>query len=131
MALGIGLLLGESPAVAEVRTLAITATVPEGATIPPGAVLEVDLLGVSRADAPSTPLASQRFRATGWPALIRLRYDSEPIDARMEYRVAARLVSGDRVLLRTTSAYPVLTRNAPAQARIELADTGAPASPGR
>ncbi len=133
LALCLGLVLGGVPAIAENRTLTVTAARADGAAIPGDAVLEVELLDVSRVDAPSATVASQRFRVKGWPTLIRLRYDSAAIDPRMDYRVAARLMSGDRVLLRTTTAYPVLTRGASDTVRIQLESTGsavASASPG-
>lgn len=47
----------------------------------------------------------------------------------MTYVVAARVVSGGTVYLRTTEAYPVLTRNAPESLAIELAKAGSPTSP--
>jgi putative lipoprotein len=62
-----------------------------------------------------------------WPASIRLPYDGEAIDARMTYVVAARVMSGGTVHLRTTTAYPVLTRNAPESVAIVLEKTGGPA----
>lgn len=127
-AVGLGLVLAGAPALAESRTLSITATRADDTALPADAVLDVELLDVSRADAPSKQLASQRFRVKGWPALIRLPYDGAAIDPRMEYRVAARLVSGDRVILRTTTAYPVLTRGASDSVRIVLDTTEGPAA---
>lgn len=115
------------------RTLSVTAARADDTAIPADAVLDVELLDVSRADAPSATVASARFRVKGWPALVRLAYDAAAIDPRMEYRVAARLLSGDRVMLRTATAYSVLTRGASDSVRIVLESTEAPvaaASPG-
>lgn len=129
LALAVGVLFAGVPAMAESGILSLTATRADATESPTDAVLEVRLLDVSRADAPSATVAAQRFRVEGWPALIRLAYDTAAIDSRMEYRVAARLMSGDRVLLRTTTAYPVLTRGAPDHLSIALERTGAPPAP--
>ncbi len=120
----VGLVLAGAPASAEARLLPITATREDDAATPADAVLDVELLDVSRADAAAVRIASQRFRVERWPAALRLRYDDASIDPRMTYVVAARLVSGDSVILRTTSAYPVLTRNAPDSATIVLTNAG-------
>lgn len=128
LTLALGLILTGGRAMAESRTLSITAAPAEGVAIPAGAVLDVELLDVSRADAPAKRVASQRFRVSGWPALLRLPYDTAAIDPRLDYRVAARLLAGDRVILRTTTAYPVLTRGASDTVRIELGDA-APSAP--
>lgn len=105
-------------AVAENGTLSITAGYRERIALPPGAVLEVELLDVSRADAPSVRISSQRFSMNRSPLSVILHYDTEVIDQRMSYSVAARIMSGDRVLFRTTSSYPSITRGAPR--RLEL-----------
>lgn len=128
LALALGLALAGGKAVAETGALTITVTRADDAAVPADAVLDLALLDVSRADAPAVTVASQRFRVTGWPARVRLRYDRGAIDPRMEYRVVARLLSGERVLLRTTTAYPVLTRGASDSVRIALESAGAPAA---
>lgn len=103
------LFFAAASSLAETRSLSITAR-SETTALPQDAIIEVELLDVSRADAPSTALVSRRLGITSLPVSIELPYDSEAIDRRMSYVVAARLLSGDKVLLRTTKAYPVLTR---------------------
>jgi putative lipoprotein len=122
------LVLAGVPALAETRTLSVVATFGAGAVLPPDATIEVELLDVSRADASSVRLASRRFRLRAVPALLRLPYDSAAIDERMTYVVAARVVSGDAVVMRTTSAFPVLTRGATDRVEIVLERMGARAT---
>lgn len=105
---------------ADSAEIEITAGYRERIALPPDAILEVELLDVSRADAPSIRLSSQRFKMDRVPLSVTLHYDANIIDARMSYTIAARILSGDTVLFRTTSAYPVLTRDFPAQAELVL-----------
>jgi putative lipoprotein len=110
--------------VAETKSISIAATTDEDLSLPSDAVIEVELLDVSRADAPSIRISSQRYRIEALPVSFRLPYEAAAIDQRMRYVVAARVLSGGDVLLRTTTAYPVLTRNAPESVEIMLERTG-------
>jgi len=105
---------------AEMRSLSITASYRERIALPPDAILEVELLDVSRADAPSVKIASQSYPMDRVPFSVSLSYDDARIDSRMTYVVAARILSGERVLFRTTSAYPVITRGSPEHADLVL-----------
>lgn len=105
---------------ADSAEIEIAAAYRERIALPPDAILEVELLDVSRADAPSIRLSSQRFKMDRVPLSVTLHYDADIIDARMSYTISARILSGDTVLFRTTSAYPVLTRDFPAQAELVL-----------
>ncbi|WP_425043658.1 YbaY family lipoprotein [Primorskyibacter sp. S87] len=96
-------------------TVSGTVTYLERIAVPPGAVLEVQLQDVSRADAPSVTLASQRWALSGVPIPFSLTYDDALIDERMRYNVQAAIWVGDERRYLTTSAYPVLTHDAPAQ----------------
>src|SRR5512134_1896437 len=91
-------------ALAEMRSLPITASYRERIALPPDAILEVELLDVSRADAPSVRISSQSYQIDLVPFSVSLSYDDERIDSRMRYVVAARILSGEQVLFRTTSA---------------------------
>jgi len=106
----LGLILIAGQTMAEIRTLTVTARTSEDSALPPGALLDLDLLDVSRADAPSIRLSSQRFRIGAMPFTGQLAYDSAVIDDRMSYVVAGRILQGDDVLYLTTTSYPVLTR---------------------
>ncbi|MEM6578478.1 MAG: YbaY family lipoprotein [Pseudomonadota bacterium] len=92
--------------------LDITLSYRERIAPPPDAVAEVMLLDVSRADVAAPRLSSQRFKLTGVPMTVTLRYDPELIDARLSYSVSATILSGDSVMFRTTEHVPVLTEGA-------------------
>jgi putative lipoprotein len=101
------------PAAAEMRNIEGQATYRERIAMPPGSILHVQLLDVSRADAPSKTISEVAIKPNGpVPIAFRVPYDTADIDQRMTYTVAARLVVGDKVIFRTTSSYPVLTRGA-------------------
>lgn len=114
------LTLVAAPAIGDMPRISITARSDAPVALPPDAALEVRLLDVSRADAPSTDIAVRRLEVTALPIALELPYDPVMIDGRMSYVVAARILSGERVLFRTTTAYPVLTRGAPEAVAIVL-----------
>lgn len=102
-----------STALAETKFLDVTVTYRERIALPPDAVVEVELLDTSRADAPSIRMSSQRFRMTAVPQSFQIGYDAALIDDRFTYSVAAKILSGDATLFRSTTATPALTRDAP------------------
>jgi putative lipoprotein len=90
-----------------------TATYLERIALPPGAVLEVELLDVSRQDAPAIRMAEARIPLEGQvPIAFTLAYDPARIDPAATYVVRAVLRAEGRVLFRSDQAYPVLTRGA-------------------
>ncbi len=100
-------------AAAEPARLTGTATYRERIALEPGAVLEVALLDVSRADAPSVTLSAMRIAPeTQVPIAFSLYYDPALIQPEHTYSVSAKLLSGDRVLFRSVTLNPVLTRGA-------------------
>ena len=120
-------------AIADVRHISIAARSEAPASLPPEAVIEVRLLDVSRADAPSTDIAVRRLEVTALPVTLDLAYDPGTIDGRMSYVVTARILAGERVLFRTTTAYAVLTRGGSEHVAVLLepmAGLGAPAPDG-
>lgn len=114
------LLLLASTGLAETMHLDTTITYRERIALPPNAVLEVELLDTSRADAPSVRLSLQRFRLTGVPRTVEIAYDTDLIDERFTYTVAAKIISEGRELFRSTTATPVLTRGAPNSTELVL-----------
>lgn len=92
-----------APLMAEEGLLEVTLSYRERIAPPPDAVAEVRLLDISRTDAPATALSSQRFRLTGVPMNVTLRFDPALIDARHRYSVSAAILSQDAVLFRTTT----------------------------
>jgi putative lipoprotein len=84
----------------------------ERIALDPAAEVRVQLLDVSRMDAPSVVLAEQRIRADGRqpPFAYTLQVDAARIDPRMRYAVAARIVRGEQLLFINDTQYSVLTQ---------------------
>lgn len=108
-ALCLGALIGGS---AMAGTVTGTAGYRERIALPPGAVLDVQLLDVSRMDVAATVLSARRYAMTGVPQAFELAYDDALIDPAMSYSVSARILVGDKLLFTTDTHYPVLTREA-------------------
>lgn len=100
------------PALAEIKTVNVTATLEEGAPLPEGAVIAITLSDVSKADAPAVTLSQQVLSIAELPVTVDLPYEDTLIDDRMSYAVAAQVRSGESVIARTTTIFPVLTRDA-------------------
>ncbi len=109
-----------SSGAAETMHVKTTVTYRERIALPPDAVLEVELLDTSRADAPSVRLSSQRFKLASVPRAVEIAYDTDLIDERHTYTVAAKIISDGHVMFRSTTATPVLTRDAPDSAELVL-----------
>ena len=107
-------------ALAEQMQLPVSVTFRERIAVPPDAILEVEILDVSRADAAATKLSYMRFKLDKVPFEASLAYDDALIDERLNYVVSARIMSGGEVIFRNTSSYPVLTRDAAASADLIL-----------
>mgnify|MGYP001813920678 CR=1 FL=1 len=103
-----------------IRDWNTTVTYRDRIALPPDAVLEVELLDTSRADAPSVRLSSQRFKLSNVPKTVEIAYDTDLIDERLMYKVAAKIISDGRVMFRSKTATPVLTRGAPDSAELVL-----------
>jgi len=84
----------------------------ERIALDPAAEIVVQLLDVSRMDAPSTVLAEQRFKADGKqpPFAYELKVDAARIDPRMRYGVSARISRGEQLLFINDTQYSVLTQ---------------------
>lgn len=108
IALGLGTVLGTTAMAGSIEGVA---TYRERIAVPPGAVLQVSLVDVSLADAPSVTLSAKRYALASVPATFTLEYDEALIDERMSYAVQASILGGDDTLLFTTDTHsPVLTR---------------------
>jgi len=114
-------------AMAEEKTVSGTVTYLNRSALPPGAVLDVDLVDVSRADAPSIRLSSRRYAISGVPFPFELTYDDALIDERFSYAIQSRISLDERVLYRATTHYPALTREAPDQVDVVVDLTPKPA----
>ena len=104
--------------------LRVTGTVAyrERIALDPAAEVVVQLLDVSRMDAPSTVLAEQRFKADGRqpPFAYELKADAARIDPRMRYAVSARISRGEQLLLINDTQYSVLTQGNGTSANLVL-----------
>ncbi|MDM0008514.1 YbaY family lipoprotein [Variovorax sp. J22G73] len=94
----------------------------ERMALDPKAVVVVQLLDVSRMDAPSTVLAEQRIEANGRqpPFAYELKVDVARIDPRMRYAVSARILRGEQLLFINDTQHPVLTQGAGASVDLVL-----------
>lgn len=98
---------------AQASAITGAATYRERMALPPGAVLEVELLDISRADAPADRIAVARIEVQGQvPIRFSLPFDPARIDERHRYSVSARLSVRDQVVFRSDRVNPVLTRGA-------------------
>jgi putative lipoprotein len=99
----------------------------ERIAVPPGAQLEVLLLDVSRADAPSETIGGVTLSDIGQPPYpFEIVYRPDQIIASHQYVVRARLMHEGRLLFTTDQAYPVITRSHPAEVQLVLKRVGAP-----
>jgi putative lipoprotein len=104
----------------------------ERIALDPAAEVVVQLLDVSRMDAPSVTLAEQRIKANGRqpPFAYELQVDAARIDPRMRYAVSARIVRGEQLLFINDTQYPVLTQGGGTAANLVLVRvTPSPPSP--
>lgn len=116
-ALSLGAVFSGS-AMAKDETVSGTVTYLNRSALPPGAILDVELVDVSRADAPSVTLSSRRYAMTGVPFPYELSYDDALIDEKMTYAIQARILKGETVLYRSTTHFPALTGDASEQVTV-------------
>jgi len=92
-----------------------TVTYLQRVSMPPSAVIKVQLVDVSRADAPATMLGEQIITAGGKqvPFAFEIAYDPAKIDQRLSYAVQARIEDGGKLLFINDQRYAVITRGAP------------------
>ena len=90
--------------------------------MPPNAILEVQLVDVSRADAPAIVLASQGtvFGDRQVPIPFELVYDSEQIDPRFSYAVQARIIVDGQLRFVNTSRVAVITQGNPTTVEVQV-----------
>lgn len=100
-------------AIAEEKRIEGSAAYRERIALHPDAELLVKLQDVSLQDVAATMIASMRYPTGGRvPISFSLPYQSELIKQGHTYSVSAELVHERKTIFRTTSAYPVLTRDA-------------------
>lgn len=116
---------GGGPAVAKVTG---TVTYRERIALPPAAVVKVQLVDVSRADAPAVVIGEQVIRADGRqvPFTFEIACDPAKIEANHSYAVQARIEDGGQLRFINDQRYSVLTRGAPAHVDMVLRSVGTP-----
>lgn len=115
-----------SASIATAGTVTGSVSYLERIAAPQGAALEVQLLDVSRADAPSVVISAKRYALSGVPFFFELEYDDAIIDPRFTYTVSAKIVQDEQVLFRTTTSYPVITNETEQTTDIVLEKMSAP-----
>ncbi|MES2250077.1 MAG: YbaY family lipoprotein [Pseudomonadota bacterium] len=124
-----------TPAQPAAAPLRVTGTVAyrERIALDPAAEVRVQLLDVSRMDAPSVVLAEQRIPANGKqpPFAFELSVDAARIDPRMRYAVAARITRGEQLLFINDTQYSVLTQGNGTTANLMLVRVTTPPPPPR
>lgn len=105
-----------------------TVTYRERIALPPSAVVKVQLVDVSRADAPAVVLGEQVIRSDGRqvPFVFEIAYDPKRIEARFTYAVQARIEVDGQLRFINDQRYAVLTRGAGDRVDLLLRAVGAP-----
>ncbi len=98
----------------------------ERIALPPTAVIKVQLVDVSRADAPAVVLGEQLIEAGGRqvPFAFEIPYDPAQIDQRYTYAVQARIENDGQLLFINDQRYAVITRGAPTEVAMMLRAVG-------
>lgn len=110
---------------AAAQSISGTAAYPVTGALPADAVFDATLEDVSRADAPSTVIASTRLPAPGpSPIAFTIAYDPARIDEARRYVVRARIRSADRLLFTSDTVAPVLTQGHPDAVSMTLRAVG-------
>lgn len=86
----------------------------------PDALVEVKLLDVSRADAPSVTIAEQEIKPAGRqvPIVFELPYDVRRIEERHRYVLQVRILEGGKLRFTSSKAYPVITQGNPKSVKV-------------
>ena len=105
-----------------------TVTYRERIALPPTAVIKVQLVDVSRADAPAIVLGEQVTQAPGRqvPFSFEIPFDPARIDASYTYAVQARIEVDDKLRFISDQHYAVITRGAPTHVDMILRSVGTP-----
>jgi len=114
---------GEGAATARVTG---TVTYRQRVALAPTAVVKVQLIDVSRADASAIVLGEQIIQADGKqaPFAFEIPYDSARIEANHSYAVAARIEDGGQLRFINDQRYAVITRGAPTHVDMVLRAVG-------
>jgi putative lipoprotein len=105
-----------------------TVTYRERIALPPTAVIKVQLVDVSRADAPAIVLGQQVIQSAGKqvPFSFEIPFDPARIEASYSYAVQARIEVDGRLRFISDRHYAVITRGAPTRVDMVLRSVGTP-----
>lgn len=103
----------------------------ERVALPPTAVIKVQLVDVSRADAPASVLNEQVIRAGGKhvPFAFAMNYDAGRIETNHTYAVQARIEDDGKLRFINDQRYVVITRGAPTHVELLLKSVGSAGAP--
>ena len=103
-----------------------TVTYRERIALPPTAVIKVQLVDVSRADAPAIVLGEQVTHAAGnqVPFAFEIQFDPARIEANYSYAVQARIEEDGKLQFISDRRYAVITGGAPTHVDIVLRSVG-------
>lgn len=86
----------------------------ERIALPPNSRVEVKLLDVSVAGAPSTVIGEQIITSpSSMPVKFSIRYDASKIQEDRGYSVSARIINGNYLLWSSDGSHPVITQGNP------------------
>jgi putative lipoprotein len=104
-----------------------TVTYLQRITLPPTAVIKVQLIDVSRADAPARVLGEQSIAAAGRqpPFAFAIDYEAAKIQPNFNYAVGARIEDVGKLLFISDQRHAVITRGTPKHVDIVLRAVGA------
>ncbi len=116
----------EAEAPSAANTLTGTITYLARMALPPQAVIQIQLQDVSRADAPATIVAEEKFTLgeRQVPVPFTLKYNPEKIDAKHTYSLSARVMIGTELKFATDQSFRVLTQGNPAKVDLILKPAG-------
>lgn len=99
-----------------------TVTYLEKIALPAGAVVGVNLLDVSKQDAPAVTIGEQVITTSGnqVPFPFEIKYNPTTIDPRYNYAVRASITVDGKLWFISDTTYPVITRGNPSTAEIVL-----------
>jgi putative lipoprotein len=95
--------------------------------LPPSAVIQVQLLDVSLADAPATVIAQEKIKLGNRqvPVPFTLTFDPATIDAKHTYSVSAKITVDGKLSFASDQPYPVLTGGKPSHVDLILKQVAA------
>lgn len=97
------------PTVPRMETIAGTLSYEEEITLAPESMVTVQLLDVSRDDAPAEVVAEKVFQVPGKPPLpFRIEYDANRVEPDHRYSLRAEVMEQKRLMFVSDAPYPVL-----------------------